>query len=280
VGLRQQLYIAKDYLKDFEVPSLPKEVIELQKKLNSTEFPDINDIASIIKKNTVLSAELIKVANQKQFKPENIQEEIISVKTAVTSLGLDSLKTLIFGVAFKSLVQDEVFDDLMEHSVAVANVAADLSSYLTGVSSEEAYLAGLFHNAGAIVMAMRFDGYNKTFYNTITNCYSGISKETAKYGTSHGVFGLLVAKEWELYSHYSQVILLHHQKDVSIIKEDEVRTLVVLIQLATTIVSEALFHSYQGDEVAEMKKRAMKDLMISDEIVSEIRRALMTDNLV
>lgn len=279
MGLKEQLAIATNEMKGFDIPSLPKELMELKKLFRNAKFINTNDVANIIKKNTVLSGELIKVANQKQFKPKGA-EDVVSVKAAVESLGLEKIETLILGLAFKSLVSGEVFDDLMDHTVAVANVSAELTQFLTDVSAEEAYLAGLFHNSGAIIMAMKFDGYDKVFYNTISNSYSGIAREMEKFKMHHGVFGLLVAKEWTLSSIYSQVILMHHQRDLTIIKDDKIRTLVYIVQLANSIVAESLFNGYLGDEVGVMKKNAMLDLMVSSDDMSEIRRALMTGNLV
>ena len=279
MGLKEQLAIATNEMKGFDIPSLPKELMELKKLFRNAKFINTNDVANIIKKNTVLSGELIKVANQKQFKPKGA-EDVVSVKAAVESLGLEKIETLILGLAFKSLVSGEVFDDLMDHTVAVANVSAELTQFLTDVSAEEAYLAGLFHNSGAIIMAMKFDGYDKVFYNTISNSYSGIAREMEKFKMHHGVFGLLVAKEWTLSSIYSQVILMHHQRDLTIIKDDKIRTLVYIVQLANSIVAESLFNGYLGDEVGVMKKNAMVDLMVSSDDMSEIRRALMTGNLV
>ena len=280
MGLKEQLTIASNEMKGFKIPSLPKELIELQNLFKNARFINTHDVANIIKKNTVLSGELIKVANQKQFKPKGADDDVVSVKDAVEALGLDKIETLIIGLAFKASVSGEVFDDLMEHTVAVANVCAELTVYLTDISAEEAYLAGLFHNSGAFIMAMKFEGYDKVFYNTISNSYSGITREIERFKMHHGVFGLLVAKEWSLPSIYSQVILTHHQQDLTIIRDDKVRTLVYLVQLANSIVAESLFNGYLGDEVTKMKKNAIADLMIKNDDISEIRRALMTDNLV
>ena len=279
MGLKEQIAIAKEQMQGFEIPSLPKEVIELQTLLKKTDFPDMGEVATIIKQNTVLSGEIIKVANQRQFKPQDA-EDVETVKVAIGSLGLERLKKLIFGMAFKTQVKDEVFEDLMMHSVGVANVAAELSKYIEGVDSEDAYLAGLFHNAGAIIMTMRFADYNRIFYKSISHCYSEINRESSQYFTNHGIYGLLVARVWGLAPRYSQVILLHHQRDLSIVKDDSIRTLVLLVQLAITIVSEALFNSYLGDEVLQMKNYTIEELMIEVDVVDDIRRAVMTGNLV
>ena len=50
MGLKDQLAVASLQMKGFEIPSLPKKVIEIQSIFKKTEFPDMSEIASIIKK--------------------------------------------------------------------------------------------------------------------------------------------------------------------------------------------------------------------------------------
>lgn len=279
MGLKEQLAIANQQMAGYEIPSLPAEIIELQALFEKTEFPDTAEIASIINRNTVLSGEVILLANQTQFKTKDA-DEITTIRGAIESLGLIRLKSLIVGLAFKTMVDGLVFTQLLEHSVDVASVAAELSHWVADIQPEEAYMAGLFHNAGAIIMSMKFDDYDGFFYNTLTNCYSGVVREIKQYGTSHGVFGLLVAKKWQLVSMYSQVMLMHHQKNLDVIKDPLIKALVSLVQLANTIVSESSFDQYNGVEVREMRLSAQSELMIEDDVVDEIRVALMSNSLV
>ncbi|MDG4812905.1 HDOD domain-containing protein [Hydrogenovibrio sp. 3SP14C1] len=279
MDIRQQMLIAQQQLADFDIPTIPAELIELQNLLQKTEFPDMHEVAGIIGRNTVLSGELIKVANQSQFLPKD-SDSVTTIKGAIDSLGLKRLKNLVFGLGFKTQVADIIFDDLMDHSIDVANVATELSRWVDGVQQDEVYLAGLFHNAGAIVMEMKFGNYQSTFYNTLTNCYSGLTREVKNYKTHHGFYGLLVAKEWRLDSIYAQVMLMHHQRNLDAIKNKHVRTLVALIQLGNSIVSEVSFDSFLGSEVKEMLENAQHELYLEDDVIDEVRRALMSNSLV
>lgn len=279
MALKEQIEIATLRMAGSEIPAMPAEVIQLQTLFQKTEFPDTSDIANIIAHNTVLSGELIRLANQAQFKRKDA-DEITTIKGAVESLGLLRLKTVIIGLAFKTLVSDKVFDELLEHTRDVSNVCAELGRWVEGVSPEEAYMAGLFHNAGAIIMSMKFDGYSQIFFNTLTNCYSGILKEVELFGAHHGVYGLLLAKKWQLASMYAQVMLMHHQKDFSIIKDSRAKSLVAIVQLANTIVGESSIDQYNGDEVKFMRQNAQTELMIENDVVDEIRIALMSNSLV
>lgn len=279
MALKDQLIIATQQLEGFEIPSLPAEIIELQNLFKKTEFPDMSEVAAIIGRNTLLSGEVIQLANQSQFKRKG-SDDITTIKGAVESLGVKRLNSLVVGLAFKTQVDDEVFDSLIDHSVDVANVCAELAQWVVDIEAEEAYMAGLFHNAGAIVMAMKFSDYEPFFINTLTNCYTGIVKEIKRYEVNHGVFGLLVAKKWRLDSRYAQVILMHHQKNLDVISDPTVRALVSIVQLANAIVSESSFDQYMGNEVKEMLQKAKNELLIDDEVIDEIRIAIMSNSLV
>lgn len=279
MDLKQQIQLAQTQLAGFKVPPLPAELIKLQSIFQTTEYPDMAEVAEIIGHNTVLTGELIKLANQPQFLRKG-SDSVQTIRGAIDSLGQTRLKNLVFGLGFKSQIPDLGFAELMEHTLDVANVAAALSQWVDGVSADEAYLSGIFHNAGAIIMEMKFGEYRSTFFNTLTNCYSGLSKEIEKYQVSHGVYGLLVARTWRLDTRYAQVMLMHHQRNISVIKDDHVRALVAIIQLANVLVSEVSFDSYIGQEVREMSAISREELMIDGDVIDEIRTALLSNSLV
>jgi len=279
MDLKQQIQLAQSQIAGFEVPPLPAELLKLQAIFQTTEFPELSEVAEIIGQNTVLTGELIKVANQSQFLRKG-SDSVQTIKGAIDSLGMTKLKNLVFGLGFKAQIPELAFTELMEHTLDVANVAAALSHWVEGIQADEAYLAGVFHNAGAIIMEMKFGEYRSTFFNTLTNCYSGLSKEIEKYQVSHGVYGLLVAKKWRLDSRYAQVMLMHHQRNLAVIKDDHVRALVAIIQLANVLVSEVSFDSYIGQEVREMSATTREELLIDGDVIDEIRTALLSNSLV
>lgn len=278
MNLKQQMQLAQRLLDGFEIPAIPIELIELQQCLLKSEFPDLSQVAGILSRNTVLSGEVVKVANQSQFLQKGA-EPVQSIREAIDALGTKRLKNLVMAIGFKTQVAGQVFVELINHSVDVANVATELSRWVNGISADEVYMAALFHNAGAIVMAMKFDDYDALFFNSLTNCYSGPTKELAKYEVTHGIFGLLVAQKWKLDAVSAQVMLVHHQKDLNKIQNERVRTLVALIQMASAIVSEVSFASYVGLEVKEMEQSARNELLISNEAINEVRMALLSNSL-
>lgn len=278
MDLKQQLITAHQAMSGFEIPMMPTEIIELQRIFHETEYPDMSEVVEILERNTVLSGELIKVANEPGFSHPNA-EQILTIKNAVDAIGVGRLKNLVVSLGFKAQVTGSVFDEIIDHTVDVGRVAAALSEWVDDVSADEAYMAGLFHNAGAIILAMRYPVYEKYFMNSITNCYSCIPAEVKKFKVSHGVYGLLVSKKWELEAIYAQVLLMHHQRDLSKLKNDKVRALVALVQLAGCIVSEVSFDNYIGTEVKDMHASAQNELLLSSDVVDEIRLSVMANSI-
>jgi len=278
MDLKAQLLVAKEMMAGTEVPMMPAEVVQINRIFLQTEFPDVGEITEIIERNTTLSGELIKVANEPGFSQPNA-EEVKSVKQAIDAIGMSRLKNLMTSLGFKGQIKGAIFDSILDHSIDVARVAAALAGWVEGVSVDIAYMAGLFHNAGAIILAMKYEDYEKYFLNTITNCYSGTVLELKRYKVTHGIYGLLVAQKWRLDKIMSQLILLHHQKDLSKIKNDQVRTLVALVQLANCIVSEVTFNNYMGSEIKQMMQTAKNELMIGSEVINEIRIAVLSNSL-
>lgn len=276
--LKDQVNTAHQLLAGFDIPTIPLELVELQRCLNATEFPDYGEVSQIIGRNTLLSGEIVKVANQTQFLKAG-SESVHTLREAVDVLGLKRLRNLVMGLSFKLQVEGEVFEDLISHSVDVANVATELSRSVAEVAPDEVYMTALFHNAGAIIMAMKFADYADYFYSSLTNYYGIRAKEAEQYQVYHGVFGLLVARAWQLDSVIAQVMLTHHQQDLSKITQDKVRTLVALIQIANALVSEVSFDVFTGSEIKTLLQAAQEELMLSDEVVNEVRRALIANDL-
>jgi len=79
---------------------------------------------------------------------------------------------------------------------------------------------------------------------------------------------------------YGEVMLMHHQRSLDVVKDDKVRSMVALIQLANAVVSQVSFDSYLGAEVKEMLDAAEEELLIGHDVIDEVRIALMSNSLV
>ena len=84
---------------------------------------------------------------------------------------------------------------------------------------DNAYMLGLFHNAGVPIMLQSFDDYHDLLKKGFTDVWEDISElERNKYHTTHTTLGALLAQQWQLpkamikviyYFHDTEVILIH-----------------------------------------------------------------------
>lgn len=75
-------------------------------------------------------------------------------------------------------------------------------------------------------------------------------------------------------------MLMHHQRNLDVISDHQIKSLVAIVQLANAIVSESSYEQYCGNEVKEMLQQSQEELLIDDETINEIRIAIMSNSLV
>lgn len=271
--IKQKLRAAVRAMSGIKLPQLPHDLMRLQEMLQS-RLVNSYDVAEIIDKDTTLAGEVLSLINSPVMK---IQVEVRSIREAVEILGLDNIRNVLISSVLKRLFgSDTLYKDIMEHSVDVAFCMADLSEWVAEIERDEAYMLGLFHNGGALMLATKDpEGYLKLFGQSHSLPLDIIAKEQEKYGTDHATVGVLLGKSWHLPIDMLSAILHHHVPHCHTIQNPKVRAYVALIKIANAIVSEISFGSYRGEQMKSYEQDGQDELMISDEVIQEIRLALM-----
>ena len=274
--MQEKLRAAIKAIHGHKIPELPQEVLALEKEIKS-KFGSLATVAQIIEMNTTLSGELLRIVNSPVVK---LKEPVNSIRDAVNVLGLDNIYNLVVAAALKNLFGSSgLFKDIMDHSVDVAFCMADLSEWVDGITRDEAYMLGLFHNAGALMLAAKDEeGYEALFRASMSLPVSVMNKEQAKYGSTHALIGVLIGQKWHLPVDMLNAIMLHHTVQCQRIKDDTVRGMVALIKVANAIVAEISLGAYRGGEMTEFEKDGLQELLIPEAVVKEIRSALMSYN--
>ena len=274
--LKEKLLHAQTLFVHVQIPAMPKEIIEINRLFAEQEIPDLAELTRIISQNATLVGEVIRIANAPVFMGTR-QQEIINIKDAIQVIGVKRLKNLVTSVGYQMQTGNMGLEEVNEFSFRSALVAAELAQYVDGVSEDQAYLAALFHNAGAMLMAAAFRDYDQIFMQSLSQPYSILALESTRYQTAHTIAGLLVARQWHLNSLLSHVIVLHHQKSLTKIEDDQVRTLVAMIQLANAIVTQVVFPDHQGEEVTTMLASAQTELFVEDSVIQHLIGVLQSE---
>lgn len=272
--MQEKLKRAMVAIQGVKIPELPDEILELEREITS-KFANISNVADIIEKNTTLSGELLKIAKTPAMK---VPQPCNSIREAVAALGLDRVYNLVVASALKNVFgQKGLIKDIMDHSVDVAFCMADIAEWVDGVSRDEAYMFGLFHNGGSLLLASKNEEkYASIFSNSMSRPVSILLAEEKVFRSNHAMVGVLLAKRWKLPLDMIQAIMLHHTPECSKIKNDKVRAMVAMVKVANSIVAEISLGAYRGDEMIAYEEDGLAELMIPYEVVTEIRNAVMS----
>ncbi len=137
---------------EIRLPTLPEVALRVRDEVEN-ELATADSLANLIATDPALSARLLQVANSPLYRGRS---EIDSVKMAVTRLGLSLVKNLVVSLAMKQMFQatsdalDRKMRAVWDQSVQVAAIARVLSAGLPHLDREQAMLAGLIHNIGAL----------------------------------------------------------------------------------------------------------------------------------
>ena len=134
------------------LPTLPEVALRVRETLED-EDAGMGDVAKVITSDAALSARLIQVANSPLLRAARTIE---SVEAAVTRMGGDMTRNLVTSIAMEQMFQatsdatDKRLRTLWEHSTQVAALSHALCSQFTKLKPDQALLAGLVHDIGAL----------------------------------------------------------------------------------------------------------------------------------
>ncbi len=136
------------------LPTLPNVASRLSVML-ADEAMDMKEMVRLIKSDPAIAAKLVKVANSALYQAQN---PVDSCKGAILRIGLDITRLLVMRLAMSNLFTcrrvhyQARMEALWQHSVEIAAISNVLAHLTTGLNPEKAFLIGLLHDVGALVV--------------------------------------------------------------------------------------------------------------------------------
>ena len=257
-----------------KIPELPEEVMQLDQELNS-KFANASKVAEIIEKNTTISGTVMQLAQSPMAKAK---QPVTSIRGAVDILGMQNLYNFVVTAALCNMFKSSrTIKDIMDNSVDVAFCMADLAEWVDGVSRDEAYMLGLFHNVGALMLATKdAENYKEMYTSYLSKPLSSVVKENELFGCHHGLVGALVARKWKLNADMIQAIMFHHNQNTDNLKGDKPRAMIAMLKISNMIITEISLGSYQGRESEDYMQSGLEELLLPSEAITELRTAILS----
>lgn len=211
------LRIAEDILKSFQVlPTVPTAAAKAVQLLNEPDV-DLNEVADIILADQVITARVIRIINSPLYK---LLQEVDSIKQALIYLGPQKIFEIILTSCFLELTDSKCQEGLRiqscwEHSFGVALVSRSLAEQNHLVSPEQAYVAGILHDIGEVILSQqRRDDFKQVMQMAHQREIDLYEAEMAYFGASHAEVGALLAEQWRFPDTFVEVIMHHHDPQV------------------------------------------------------------------
>ena len=193
---------------DLEVPSLPHVPQRVLQRLSDPNCT-IAELARCLSEDQVVAAAVLRTCNSPMYRG---LEKITALAPAVARLGSRILRTLMMHQSLRAALfhskggDRELANSLWRRSLAAAAVMRSLSP-LTGLDPEDAFLIGLLHDIGNVmVFRVAHKQAELTRYHVDADTFEYLCHEC------HQEFGELVAQAWKLPRTLATLIADHHTR--------------------------------------------------------------------
>ncbi len=201
---------------DFDVvqfPTLPHILVKLIQAC-SDEKTSMKDLAAIIENDPSLSTKILRLVNSVHY---GFSRKISNFNQALSLLGIDTIRNIGLSASVY-----QVFDNVREsasfnlrqfwwHSLMCAVLSNLIAKKLSSPLAEEAFLAGLLHDIGKLVL---FNNYPERYDAVLQEASSPdlvFQEELRHFGITHCYAGARIVSHWNLQTFIADAIRYHHE---------------------------------------------------------------------
>jgi putative nucleotidyltransferase with HDIG domain len=252
-----------------EVSSLPSVVSRILEVVNN-ETTGGDDLLKAIGGDPALAARILRTVNSASY---GLRRAVTDLKSAIGLLGFREIRNLAFTIyiarSFKEGIGYRTYsrEMLWNHMVAVA-IAAKLVGGVCGrVPGDEAYLAGLLHDLGLILIDQHIQHRFRKVIDRLTDDTPTCAIERDVLGFDHTEIGEFVARKWRFPAQVTDAIRFHHAPAAY---RGEHKLLVYTVSVANYLVSRCGPTSLGVNNVAMPGPDVFAGLSLHNEQLREV----------
>lgn len=205
------------------LPSAPSLYEKLTEELASGE-PSLRRVGAIVAQDPAMTAKILQIVNSAFFA---LRRRVSDIDHAVSLLGIDTIMALVltthlFNQGRLTSAQSSAVEAIWARSLGVATLAKQisLSDGLSRALAQEAFLAGLLHDAGKLVFVLNWP---ERAHEVATG---DAAFEKATFGADHAVVGAYLLSMWGLPDEVVEAVAYHHSPSRAVAKAAPVLTAV------------------------------------------------------
>ncbi len=195
-----------------DLPSAPP-ILNKAMKLTSDVDSKISDISRSIAADQSISAKVIRMSNSPLYARSR---RVSNLEEAITVLGFNQMKSIIITAStfqmFESCDHSDIATKLWHHSFSTAIAARIVAQKLTGLNKEDAYLAGLLHDIGKLILLKTAPNVYTNLVDIVSRDKVGfLSEERKELGFDHADLGAALLSKWDIPKNIVTAVSDHHK---------------------------------------------------------------------
>jgi putative nucleotidyltransferase with HDIG domain len=260
----------REVMKRHKLPSLPMVVTKVLEMLKDPDF-SVRELSRVISDDTALATRTLAVARSGHYAQ---RRQATTVHEAILVLGFHTLRNVVMATAAQSFVtrKSRVSERLWSHSLAAALAARLLAQRSRFIDPEVAFLAGLLHDIGEMVLLHGDPRGFELMLEEAGQSQSPILNEKQTFGFDHCVVGTALLDHWNIDETISDAIVHHHER-VNALNPGSLRQ---ILAMADYVCFRANLGFYSEPPLPSADARRIFDceeIGALDELVQQLRHA-------
>ncbi len=191
---------------DLKMPPMPRVAQKVTQRISDPDF-NIEKLGEELAEDQVIAAAVLRMVNSVLYSG---RQRTTSLSQAASRLGVNAIRTLMVhqslrAAAFESRGADQELSELVWNRSIASGCVMRILSQFTSLDKEEAFLVGLLHDLGNVIVLREVQKQEKMLrYKVDIETFEYICFEC------HQEFGELVADAWSLPPMLKDLICDHH----------------------------------------------------------------------
>lgn len=237
-----------------ELPALPAVVRHVNEALANPRT-SARDLANLLASDPAIAARLLGMANSAAY---GLGQKVSTLTHAVIVLGFNTVRNFVLASAtvrsLGTLVAPRRDAQLRfwRHSIACGALSRILSRRMGNEHPEEAYVLGMLHDVGRIVISGWLEDEAPRIAELVGDGVPLCEAEHEVIATTHAEVGAALLERWCLPPVYVEAVRRHHSPALA----TEHRTATALVHVADVLVSAVLLTPNEGEHVPPLSREA------------------------
>lgn len=193
-----------------ELSSLPQTLVEVLRVVKD-EDSSAQDLADVLRRDPSLTAKTLRAVNSPFY---GVGREITSMRHAVMMLGIRAVTAVALSTSIYDLTGKwrTSIDHIRfwRHSLEVAVAARVIAQAVKYPSAEEAFVSGLLHDIGLLVLEKSFPGEFDRIWQQAGSVEKVVELEEEVWGANHAQVAQFLLEHWNLPVVICEAVGRHH----------------------------------------------------------------------